>query len=315
MGSACARRDPDHCGACGRRCADGEGCVDGVCCGVATEQLDVLVLVENDDLIADLMQRTLLRDLPALLRPLMTGDHDRDGRIDHPPVADLHLGVITADIGGSSEASLPRCGEGLGDDGLLLEREPPRRNGCDEVRPPFLQWRGTGDPDEFVRQVGCATRMGVLGCDVLQPLEAVLKALTPSSSPIRFFDGTRGHGDRAHADFLRPDSFLLVLIVSTEDDCSASDPQLYDLYDHDTPLDLLCIDHPEWLFETSRYVQGYAALRPPGRFHFAVLGGAPPDLVSESDDYSTILADPRMFPEGDPLDFRYVRPLCEIEPL
>jgi hypothetical protein len=270
-------------------------------------------VVEHDDGMALSMQRRLRAAMSALLRPLTSGDHDGDGAVDHPPVADLNVGVVTMDLG-SREVILDRCGSDYFHDGIL--RRGPERSpavDCPAVQPPVHEWRGSGDLSQFTGEVGCATSQGNLGCRLLQPLEAGLKALTPSTSPIRFVDGTRGHGDGANAGFLRPDSFLVVVVVSMEDDCSARDPRLYDLYDSAGPIDELCVGNPEWRHEVSRYVEGFAALRAPERFHFAVLGGVPLDRVSRSDDYSAILSDPRMVPEVDPGPLIDVRPLCEVE--
>lgn len=316
-GSECVDvdRDPNHCGGCGVACEPGTGCIDGVCCTLRSDRVDLLFVVENDDSEALRHQARLRADLMALLRPLTSGDHDGDGTVDHPPVADLNVGVVTMDMGGSREVILVRCGSGYGHDGILRRgREFLTELDCSREQPPVHEWRGSGDLDEFTWQVGCAASLGTNECALLQPLEAGLKALTPSTSPIRFFDGTRGHGDGANAEFLRSDSFLVVIVVSAEDDCSARDPRLYDLYEDASQIDELCVGNPEWRHAVSRYVEGFAALRPPERFHFAVLGGVPPDRVTSTDDYSAILSDPRMVPEIDPGPHYYIRPLCQVVP-
>jgi len=59
----------------------------------------------------------------------------------------------------------------------------------------------------------CMVDQGTSGCGFEQPLEALNLALTDTSG--------------ANEGFLRPDSDLAVLIISDEDDCSASDTELF----------------------------------------------------------------------------------------
>lgn len=79
---------------------------------------------------------------------------------------------------------------------------------------------GSSDPSKVAKQVGCIAKLGVNGCGMEQPLEAMLKALTPSSSGVAFAGNTAGHGDSLNRSFLRSDAILVVLHVSDEDDCS-----------------------------------------------------------------------------------------------
>lgn len=60
----------------------------------------------------------------------------------------------------------------------------------------------------------CIASLGILGCGFEQPLESMYKALDPTN--------TYNQG------FIRQSAFLAVIIISDEDDCSASTPQLFD---------------------------------------------------------------------------------------
>jgi len=60
----------------------------------------------------------------------------------------------------------------------------------------------------------CVASLGTMGCGFEQPLEAMYKALDPATT--------------ANAGFVRADSVLAVILVTDEDDCSGSNPQLYD---------------------------------------------------------------------------------------
>jgi hypothetical protein len=59
----------------------------------------------------------------------------------------------------------------------------------------------------------CIATLGPNGCGFEQHLGSLKKALV---------------GNPANAGFLRPDAFLAIVIISDEDDCTASNPRLYD---------------------------------------------------------------------------------------
>ena len=60
----------------------------------------------------------------------------------------------------------------------------------------------------------CVAGLGTLGCGFEQPLEAMYKALDPTSA---FNNG-----------FVRDSAYLAVVLITDEDDCSAANPQLFD---------------------------------------------------------------------------------------
>jgi hypothetical protein len=174
-----------------------------------------------------------------------------------------------------------------------------------------------------VEDFACVGVVGIGGCHYEQPLEATLKALTPSSSPIDFLVGT-GRGDTDNAGFLRPDSVKMVLVVTDEDDCSARDAELFDPTSTTYPPleergELQCFHYPEALQPASRYVEGFRALAgaDPESFLFAAITGVPADLVRDPDaiDYDRVLDDPRMRQRVDPdtSDGFRLLPACESE--
>ena len=156
------------------------------------------------------------------------------------------------------------------------------------------------DVDAFAGEVTCVARTGTGGCGFEQQLEAVLKAVPPSTSATSFLMGTVGHADRENAGFLRSDSVLAVVVVTDENDCSVSDPELFDpssaRYTGD--LNLRCFNYPAAVHPISRYVDGLRALRTtaPDRFVFAAITGIPTDLVPDPArvDYDAVLSDARM---------------------
>jgi hypothetical protein len=110
--------------------------------------------------------------------------------------------------------------------------------------------------------IACVAAMGTGGCGFTQPLEAALKAVTPTTSSITFAMGTVGHGDGVNAGFVRPDSLLVVLVLTDEDDCSALDPDLFNPSSarYTGALNLRCFMYPEAVHPMSRYEDGLFAL-------------------------------------------------------
>ena len=223
-----------------------------------------------------------------LVDVLSSGDVDGDGMRDAAPVSDLHVGVTTGDLG--DIAGFDTCPSPEGDDGRLLsEPHSPTIGSCPAELPRVLSFvPGVDDVEPFARDVGCLVVRGEDGCGPMQSLEAMLKALTPSTSPLRFAGGTTGHGDGYNAGLLRAGSRLAVLVVSIFDDCSAASAEGLV-----APL-AVCHDHPEHLYPLERYAEGLRALRPDpcNPPLFLALAGVPYDIQDE--DPGAILMDERM---------------------
>jgi len=123
----------------------------------------------------------------------------------------LHLGFITGDLGAGE-----LCGPG--DEARLQIASAD----CFE---PGSSWPWViAEADEYGQSrrnfegmtadaVRCAMPVAVDGCAFQQPLRAAVAAL----------DGTAN----GNAGFLRPDAVLAILFVTTQDDCSARDPQFF----------------------------------------------------------------------------------------
>ena len=114
-----------------------------------------------------------------------------------------------------------------------------------------------------------------------------------------------------NAGFVRDDATLAVVLLTGEDDCSAADPDLYNIdstrYGDD--LNLRCFRYPEALYPASRYVNGLLALKSsPGRVVFSVIAGVPADITSH--DPSVVIADPRMMAAPDPTMPMRLTPVC-----
>jgi len=314
--------DPGH---------DGSGRTGGASClfseataeiSVANvDKVDLLFMVDNSGSMRE-EQELLRAQFPRLVQVLTSGDRDGDGVADFAPARDLHLGVVSSDMGLVGIQSIPGC-TGLGDDGVMNNVPDPGQSGCDASYPRFLSYAaGVGDPLEIANDFGCIASLGTDGCGFEQPLEAGLKALWPSvdtdpwtgqiyePNRIRFLGdvngfGQLGHGDTDNDGFLRNNpaeglSLVAIIMVTDEEDCSSADTRHFtpDIYlDPSDPLamqdlNLRCFYNPQNLYSLDRYVNGFQALRP-GNENLVVFGaivGVPLDLIDGGVDMSNEVA-------------------------
>jgi hypothetical protein len=286
---------------------------------VESAGVDLLLVIDNSNSMGE-EQASLIAALPLFLGELVEPpDRNGDGLSDWLPITDLQVGVVTTDMG-TGGFTVPTCARSdFGDDGLLRSTGNSGVAGCMATYPSFLGYRpGAGQTvADFSFDIGCVANAGTGGCGFEQPLEAALKALSPGvptselSDPPVFFRGTLGHGDRENDGFVRPDTLLAVVVITDEEDCSASDPEIFNPTSPtygSTDLNLRCFAHStEALHPVSRYVNGLAALRVgrPDLLTFSLIAGVPPDLARggplTSSDLDRILRDPRMAERVDPV--------------
>src|SRR3972149_8368655 len=98
--------------------------------------------------------------LGRIVSVLATGDWNADGVVDFPPAPDLHVAVITADLG-SGGSDVPSCARLTGDDALLLTRADASTPGCMAAYPPYLALvRGDVDAIRFASDAACVGDVG-----------------------------------------------------------------------------------------------------------------------------------------------------------
>jgi hypothetical protein len=268
--------------------------VSGVVAEIAVtniDKIDLLFMVDNSGSMRE-EQSALRTQFPNLIRVLTTGDRDGDGTNDFPPAKDLHLGVVSSDMGLVGISDIEKC-NGLGDDGIMQNVPSATIQGCQASYPPFISYRSEAStPEQTATDFACIATLGTDGCGFEQQLESVLKALWPTMdrdpntgqvlamNRITFLGDAMGfgqtsHGDVENAGFLRNDvteglSLIAIILVTDEEDCSSADTS------HFTPahfldpnsqlamqdLNLRCFYNPGNLYSLDRYVNGYQALRP-----------------------------------------------------
>jgi hypothetical protein len=261
------------------------------------DKIDMLFMVDNS-VSMEAEQASLAREFPKLIRALTTGDRDLNGEQDFSPATDLHLGVVSSDLGLPGISEIPGC-VGSGDKGVLRGSASAEVLGCSAsmFSPPFLTYNAArgDDKDQLAVDFSCIATLGAKGCGFEQQLESVLKAVWPGNDLSRTFiadsdtgamTGNAGPGF-PNGEFIREDSLIAIVVVTDEEDCSSRNLEHFVPGYSDTGLNTRCFHEGQnpadsKLFDIQRYVQSFKALRP-GREHlviFAGIVGVPERLVT-----------------------------------
>jgi hypothetical protein len=144
---------------------------------------------------------------------------------------DLHIGVISSDVGAGSEGIGGNCDAPLGDRGLLWGNDPTPgvratvagapNNGCglysgarwiEDIQNPNGIGRQQNYTGNLTDVFSClAKAVGVNGCGYEHQLQSLRVALNPQA----------GVND-ANIGFVRQKAYLAIVLVTDEDDCSAN---------------------------------------------------------------------------------------------
>jgi hypothetical protein len=226
-------------------------------------RLDLLFVVDNSHSMSE--EQGLLTDVfPQIVYAL---PHESP---EFARAGDLHVGVISSDMGVGG-VPVEACQEPEnGDDGILRHETPGGIEGCEEQYPAFLGFVQGDDPEPLVRSFDCIATLGTGGCPFEQPLKAMRQALL-------------AHAGGANEGFVRPDSVLAIVMMSDEDDCSARDdsPHAIDIFDLEAPLGPLSMRcatlEDRFLEPVTSYVDALLATRAshPERLVLASIVGVP----------------------------------------
>ena len=183
-----------------------------------TPKLDVLFMIDNTD---EPKPASLNQYFPNFIQPLQ----------DLPTKPDLHIGIITSDLG-AGQFTPPSCDTIGGDQGIL--QNTAKGTTCatahlNNTADRFLSYAPdlsggaavnfTGDiADAFA----CYASVGTGGCGFEHQLASVRAALDGCESDA-------GCIQRQNVGFFRQDAYLAIIILTDEDDCSApSNSTLFD---------------------------------------------------------------------------------------
>lgn len=177
------------------------------------DKLDLLFVIDNSGSMAQ-EQTKLAQQIPALLTSLANGQAT-DGTT-FTPMRDMHVGVVTSDMGLSgSPIRLPPSCEGFGDDGILI------KNATANAPDGYLSYTTEqGSLGQTLADLSVLANVGIAGCGFEQQLEAMYKALAPSS--VKFAQDRPGNADGPNKGFLRPDATLAIVHLTDEEDCSVT---------------------------------------------------------------------------------------------
>ncbi len=223
------------------------------------DKVDLLLMIDNSSAMRD-NQTLLLAQFHALTEALTsppcvsaanpTPHACSPGSPDEMPqfvrVRDLHVGVVSSDLG-TPGSSVQGCSNSdLGDDGRLN----PIRNGqalsthepwatapptygrpadCTDPNqfPSFITFDSTTNLTTFTHDFQCNAGLYVLGCGLESPLEAVFRAVNIHEA--RVSPGSTS----PNAGFIRDDAILAIVILTDEEDGSVRDCR----FAADTPCD------------------------------------------------------------------------------
>jgi len=198
-----------------------------------TDKVDLLLMVDNSISMGD-KQALLAESVPRLVQKLVSPGGAAK------PVTDLHIGVITSSLGGHGADTCadtsPNFNPSQNDKAHLL---PSVRSGLASHQSlGFLWWdpgnKGGGETDfsalstQFSAHVQAA---GESGCGFEASLESWYRFLvdpTPPdkvtvSSNVAQKEGVDSVVLQQRKDFLRPDSALVIMMLTDENDCSTID--------------------------------------------------------------------------------------------
>jgi hypothetical protein len=196
---------------------------------VPVRKVDMLVVVDDSSEMR-LSQDNFIRNIPVFMNRLM----------EPPGLPDLHIAVVSTDMG-AGDGSIAGC-DAMGGKNGVFQYQP--RGDCTSTGlapgATFIAVDGTnrnytGGLNEVF---ACIAALGESGCGFEHQLAAMTRALGADGRP----------APAENQGFLRPDAFLLIFILTNEDDCSApAGSNLYDTVNNTTlssqlgpPLNFRC---------------------------------------------------------------------------
>jgi len=270
--------------------------------------LDLLVVIDDSASMRE-EQAKLAEQVRRLVNLLLTGGQADPSAVgEFPAIKKLHVGSITPNLGHSTEpphnytagstpeadfnpTALCMTNDGNGKAGFMqvegLSGTP--REICAAVTPPegtlYLNFPESGfTEDDLISDVTCVIGQDD-GCGFEQQLESILES----------------DRNTANGGFNRDDALLAVILITDEDDCSTTDPRVFDVEPRasnpfqgpftttgELQFNLRCSEHKDALQQIERYVDGIANLKDdPSQVVFAAITGIPEDSALDRDNFKS----------------------------
>jgi hypothetical protein len=221
--------------------------------GGITDKVDLLLMIDNSRSMAD-KQEALAATIPDLVEAFVnprclgpSGEQSQPDTWDAPcpsgyerefaPILDMHVGVVTSSLGGVGADACQASMEPTENDLAHLIARSPGGPVATYQSLGFLAWDPTGqlsppgDANEANLQQGLSamvTGAGEVGCGYESPLEAWYRFLVEPDPYANVtihdnsavLEGSDGDLLSQRAAFLRPDSAVVILMLTDENDCS-----------------------------------------------------------------------------------------------
>ena len=175
--------------------------------------VDILVMIDNSSSMLE-MQQKLSTQLPLFIQSLQS--------LPTPP--NLHLAVVSSDMGAPGDLTTSIACTASGDQGEF--QSMPRGTCTATTLAAGATFISDGDnmpnfTDPLASVLQCIALLGDTGCGFEHQLASIDRAL-----------GADGLGPvpSTNANFLRPNAYLVIVMLTNEDDCSApTNTELYSL--------------------------------------------------------------------------------------
>ena len=215
-------------------------------------EVDILFMIDNSPSM-DPKQQALAANFPKMIQVLQNlPDPSNPGQTSLP---DVHIGVISSDLGAGSDNLGGNCSRVLGDRGLLWGNDPnnltasvapgntlystaagqistyPTPNGCGLQQ--GARWiidvanaNGTGRTQNYTGNLTdvftcLAQSVGIAGCGYEHQLQSIQVALNPQQVNCNAQGNNCTDINMENVGFLRPEAYLAIVFISDEDDDSA----------------------------------------------------------------------------------------------
>jgi hypothetical protein len=171
--------------------------------------IDILFMIDSSSSMTS-MQTKLLQQLPTFMQVLQALPMG---------LPSIHVAVVSSDMGAPSDQSIGCTNRGDNGKFYVKPESPCTSAGftdpnalyiSDSGSDPTLKNFTAADPAGISTVFTCIAALGSNGCGFEHQLASIDRAL-----------GADGQGAGASPDFLRPDAYLGIVMLTNEDDCSA----------------------------------------------------------------------------------------------